>query len=106
MEIHWLVFLRLRRTGIKTTCPAQKIVGVITKKDCARGTFIFLCMLFEEFHVRFFVTLAIRGIYEPQIDTNARRYAPVLINYGGYRDGLYIVSQLCALCVLCDENLS
>jgi hypothetical protein len=35
MAIHWLVFLRLRRTEIKTTYPAQKIVGVITKKDCA-----------------------------------------------------------------------
>jgi len=36
-----------------TTYPAQRIVGVITKKGYARGTFIFLCMLFEEFHVRF-----------------------------------------------------
>jgi len=36
-----------------TTYPAQRIVGVITKKGNARGTFIFLCMLFEEIHVRF-----------------------------------------------------
>ena len=49
MAIHWLVFLRLRRAKKKTTYPAQKIVGVITKKDCAGGTFIFCACYSKNF---------------------------------------------------------
>lgn len=54
MAINWLVFLRLQRTQEKTTYPAHRIVGAIIKKRNLTGTFICLCMLFGEFHVRFF----------------------------------------------------
>jgi hypothetical protein len=56
MAIHWLVFLRLRRTEIKTTYPAQKIVGVIIKKDYAGGTFIFCACYSKNFMYVFIIS--------------------------------------------------
>ncbi|BBL64188.1 hypothetical protein MmazTMA_11650 [Methanosarcina mazei] len=52
MAIHWLVLSRLRRTKISTTL-LPMIMMLIGKKSKEKSTFISLCLLFEEFHMRF-----------------------------------------------------